>query len=100
MIFNDLRDFIKESEKLGELKLIEGADWDLEIGAITEWQSQPNTPLLLFDNIKDYPAGFRVMTNFATSPRRLAMAMGLPKTVEKPMDFVRGWREKLRIKNP
>lgn len=96
MAFYDLREFIRESEKLGEVKIIEGADWDLEIGAITEWQSQPNTPLLLFDKIKGYPPGYRVMSNFGTSPRRLRMAMGLPDTTEAPMDFVRGWREKLR----
>ncbi len=32
---NDLRDWIKEVEEAGELKRIEGAHWDLEIGGIT-----------------------------------------------------------------
>ena len=32
----DLRDFINQLSELGELELIEGADWNLEIGAITE----------------------------------------------------------------
>jgi len=32
----DLRNWIEEAEWLGELKRIEGADWDVEPGAITE----------------------------------------------------------------
>ena len=51
--FNDLREYFDEVKKLGEFKVIEGADWNLEIGAITELQCQiPDSPLLLFDNIK------------------------------------------------
>ncbi|OPY76294.1 MAG: hypothetical protein A4E65_03204 [Syntrophorhabdus sp. PtaU1.Bin153] len=33
-MFYDLREFIEESEKAGEVKVVEGADWDLEIGTI------------------------------------------------------------------
>ena len=36
MIFTDLRHYISTLEKLGQLKVIEGASCDLEIGAITE----------------------------------------------------------------
>lgn len=32
----DLRTWLAEVEKLGELKHVHGADWDLELGAISE----------------------------------------------------------------
>ncbi|MBI2854478.1 MAG: UbiD family decarboxylase [Chloroflexi bacterium] len=92
----DLREYIELAKGLGELKVIEGADWDLEIGAIVDWQSEPGTPLLLFDKVKGYKPGFRVMANFGTAPKRLALAMGLPPETERPMDFVKAWRDKLR----
>ena len=53
MIFTDLRDYISTLEKLGQLKVIEGASCDLEIGAITEMaNSQANSPAVLFDSIQ------------------------------------------------
>ena len=56
MVFNDLREFIAACEQRKDVKVIEEADWNLEIGLITEWQiSEPNNPLLLFKNIKGYP---------------------------------------------
>ncbi len=94
-MFNDLREYIKQVEELGELKVIEGADWDLEIGAITEWQARPDTPLLLFDKIKGYKAGYRVVTNLAATMRRVAFLLGLPEA-EKPMEFVKAWRDKIK----
>ena len=64
-MFNDLREFLKKAEELGQVNRIEGADWNLEIGNITELQlSVPNAPLLLFDKIKGYKPGYRIVTNF------------------------------------
>ena len=60
----DLREFLRGVEALGELKTVRKADWDLELGAITEISAaEPNPPALLFDDIKDYRRGFRVFTN-------------------------------------
>lgn len=79
MIFKDMREFIVQVERAGECKVLEGADWNLEIGLITEWQSYvPNSPMLVFDRIKGYPAGYRVVTNAFSSPLRTALALGLP----------------------
>ena len=36
MPFNDLREFIDAARKIGQVKEIHGADWNLEIGALTE----------------------------------------------------------------
>ncbi len=95
-VFNDLRDYIDGVKKLGQFKLIEGADWDLEIGAITELQSQiPDSPLLLFDNIKGYKSGYRVVSNVLNTYNRLALAFGLPLEA-RGMELVKAWRERMK----
>ena len=91
-MFNDVREFLKRAEELGQVNLIEGADWDVEIGHITELQlSVPdNRPLLLFDKIKGYKAGYRVITNFANTELLIELAMGLPLDA-KGLELVRIW---------
>ena len=64
----DLRKFIKHAESVGELEIIHGANADLEIGALFELSyDQLHPPVLLFDNIKDFPSGFRVLCNVRTA---------------------------------
>ena len=35
-MFNDLREWMIEADKLGELREVKGAHWDQEIGAVTD----------------------------------------------------------------
>ena len=60
----DLREFLQRAEAQGELTHIPGADWNLEIGAITESTSEliKEPPALLFDEIKGYAKGLRVLS--------------------------------------
>ena len=52
------------------LRHVTGADPRHELGGITEVAAGlPECPALLFDNIRDYPAGFRVFTNATTVGR-------------------------------
>ena len=71
---DDLRGWINKVEEAGELKRIDGAHWDLEIGGITalSWEKGLNSPALLFENIVDYPSGYRVVTNTISTPNRIA----------------------------
>lgn len=95
-MFNDLREFIKEADDLGQVKVIEGADWNVEIGTITELsQCKPDQPLLLFDRIKGYPAGYRTATNFLNNFKLIALAYGLPLEA-RGLDLVKAWRERVR----
>ncbi|HEX9446286.1 MAG TPA: UbiD family decarboxylase [Candidatus Binatia bacterium] len=74
----DLREFLRGVEKLGELKTVRHADWDREIGAITEISAAgANPPALLFDDIQGYPAGFRLLANMYQTQSRTALALGL-----------------------
>ncbi|MFC1870134.1 UbiD family decarboxylase [Chloroflexota bacterium] len=96
MLFNDLREFINEVERQGESKVVEGADWDLEIGYISEWRSSvPNNKLLIFDKIKDYPPGFRVATNLFSTLKRTTQALGLSPDIKR-LELVKELKEKLK----
>ncbi len=95
-MFNDLREFISKADELGECRVIEGADWDLEIGAIAALQSEiSESPLLVFDKIKGYPAGYRVVSNLATTPKRIALVFELPHEVNR-LELVKAMRDRLR----
>ena len=95
-MFNDLREFIAKAKELGELKLIEGADRDLEIGAITEWlASLPNPPALLFDHIPGFEAGCRVASNLFDTMTRTALVLGLSPQ-GSPKELIIEWREKIK----
>jgi UbiD family decarboxylase len=93
----DLREFIDRCKAIEEFKLIEGANWETEIGAIAHWQvADPHSPLLLFDKIKDYKQGYRVCCNMFRTIKREALALRLPLEAQSGMDLVRAWREKVK----
>src|SRR5437763_14198896 len=96
--YDGLRSFLAECERLGEVTVIRDADWNLEIGALTETTSEliDEPPALLFDEIKGYPKGFRVLSIPAASRRRMAVALGLPPDTPK-MEIVR--KAASRLKN-
>ena len=74
----DLRAWLSEIERLGELREVRGADWNLELGAISELNVKKDLPpALLFDEIRGYPKGFRVLTCSTSSPARLSSILRL-----------------------
>jgi 4-hydroxy-3-polyprenylbenzoate decarboxylase len=62
---------------MGELKVRKGAELDLEVGTISELNAKRKGPALLFDEFKDYPKGYRVLTCSLLTPRRLAFTLGI-----------------------
>jgi len=71
----DLRDFIKECEKVGELKRIKAeVDWDLEISHIAKFVEEKSGPALLFENVKGYKSP--VLTGAFGTTKRLAIILG------------------------
>jgi 4-hydroxy-3-polyprenylbenzoate decarboxylase len=79
--FDDLRSFIDASKSVERnWREILGANWDQEIGALTETTAEliAEPPMLLFDEIKDYPKGYRVASLVFASYRRCALLLGLP----------------------
>lgn len=93
---DDLREFISKVEKLGELRVIEGANWNLEIGAATYLVAKAsNPPAVLFDKVKDYPAGYRILTNPYATDKRMTLTLGLPLEVSR-LELVRKIRDRLK----
>ncbi|HEY1507190.1 MAG TPA: UbiD family decarboxylase, partial [Stellaceae bacterium] len=78
--YDGLRSFLARAEEYGEIATIRDADWNLEIGALSETTAEliPEPPALLFDEIKGYPKGFRILSLPTASRRRMAIALGLP----------------------
>ncbi len=75
MKYHDLRDFIKQLEKQGELKRISvPVDPYLEMTEICDRTLKQGGPALLFEN----PTGYNipVLANLFGTPRRVAMGMG------------------------
>ena len=96
MPFRDLREWQAAMEAQGEVRTVNGADWDVELGTIVDqYQRRMGLPALLFDNIKGYPPGYRVLANTLTSTRRIALTLGLPlDSNEKAV--IQAWRRYAR----
>src|SRR4029079_1540304 len=93
-MYQDLREFIAEVDKLGGLRRIDGADPHIEIGGITEVAAgMPECPALLFDRIKGYDAGFRIVSNTTVHPQRATLALGLDPSL-RPLDALKAWMAK------
>ena len=99
MKFNDMREFIETVDRMGELERIDNAHWNLEIGAITELMAEKRGPALLFDNILDYPAGYRILTNPFANKTRTALAIGVPTDLS-PTETLKAWRQRLKEFKP
>lgn len=92
----DLREWVESVRGLGLLKEIRGADWNLEIGAITDMNAKAGKHTLLFDAIKGHPEGHRVLTGALLDRTRVALSLGLPAPATD-MDLVRNLRMKLNF---
>ena len=100
--YNDLREWLEIVESFGQLKRIDGVDWNLEMGTLSELIAQGSkgpVPAVLYDKIKDYPEGFRVLFAQNASFKRMALALGLPLDFTD-LDLVRATRTKISQHNP
>src|SRR5215475_15740963 len=94
----DLRDLITRFESMGELKHIDDADPHLELSALCETITTryPGAePALLFDRIRGYQPGFRVMSGASNSFKRLAVVLGVP-VPERRLDIVKTYKARTK----
>lgn len=74
----DLRDWIREVEKLGEIKRLQGMSWERDIGMVTALlQRNDPSPCAIFEDIPGLRKGYRVLTNFFGA-KRANMTLGFP----------------------
>ena len=98
MPYTDLREWLEQVDAMGELRRIPGCDWNLEIGALAEVAGRgQDASALLFDNIKDYPEGHRVLVGMVESLKRAALTTNLPIDITRN-EFIAAWKE--RLNNP
>ena len=97
--YKDFRGFIEAAKKVSPWRLIEGADWNNEIGALIEATAElDERPMLLFDKIKDYPAGFRLVSLAFANYKRTALAFGIAPEKTK-LEVVRLLARKMKSGN-
>lgn len=101
MEYKDLREWLDRVDEMNELKVVEGVEWDLELGAVTDLvaKNRGTRWAALFDKIKGYPDGYRVLTGILNSTRRLALTVGLPTSLDD-LSFVEEWRQLLKNLKP
>jgi UbiD family decarboxylase len=100
-MYRDLREWIAAAEDLGELERLDGVNWDLEIGTVTELalRERRPPPAVLYDQIPGYPAGYRVLTGLANSPRRVALTLGMSTDLDS-RGLVDTWRQRIGSLEP
>ena len=84
--YRGLRDWIEQVDKIGELLKVNGAHWDREMGSITQMLTESGkgkAPAILFDEIPDYPKGYRTLYGQFSTIKRVALTLGLPLEYER-----------------
>lgn len=73
----DLRAFLAKIDAAGQLRTINGAALDTEVGALTELNGQRQGPALLFGGFEGYPAGYRVLSGAMLNAATFGAALGV-----------------------
>jgi 4-hydroxy-3-polyprenylbenzoate decarboxylase len=81
--YTDLRDWIEEADRLGEIKRLTGINWQREIGMVGAMlQRADPSPCAIFDEIPGIKPGFRVVVNFFGG-KRANVTLGFPAGLSK-----------------
>lgn len=69
--YEDLREWIAEAQKLGELQVVRGASWQKEIGMAADLvMHSDDAPCVVFDDVPGCEKGHRVLVNFFGGKRK------------------------------
>ncbi len=90
--YDDLREWLVEADKLGEVRYVNELSWEREIGMVTEMlhHTEP-APCAVFDKVPGCPEGFRVLTNFFGGKRQ-NMTLGFPEDMNR-LELSQGFLE-------
>ncbi len=81
--YNDLREWLAEAERLGEVRTVSHANWHEDIGLVAEAILRAeNGPCVVFDDVEGCPKGFRLLLNMFAGRRR-NMTLGFPTELTK-----------------
>jgi 4-hydroxy-3-polyprenylbenzoate decarboxylase len=81
--YHDLREWLAEAERLGEVVYADGLDVEEEIGMASELVMHPeDAPCVVFDDIPGFDKGYRILLNFFGGTRQ-NMTLGFPTDLDK-----------------
>ena len=81
--YDDLREWLAQAERLGEVRTVKGASWQEDIGLAAEAILRAeNGPCVVFDEVPGCPKGFRLLLNMFAGTRR-NMTLGFPDHLTK-----------------
>jgi UbiD family decarboxylase len=89
--YDDLRQWIEEARRLGEIKEVKGLDWQSEIGMVAEMAlHDDDAACFIFEEVPDTIKGSRVLVNFFGGKRK-NMTLGFPTDLSK-IELSEGFR--------
>src|ERR1700740_1672811 len=91
LAYHDLRQWLAEAQRLGEIRQVKGLAWQSEIGMLSEMAvRRDDAPCFLFEDVPDTIAGSRVLVNFFGGKRK-NMTLGFPTNLSK-VELSEGFR--------
>ena len=98
--YRGLRSWLDEVERMGQLRVVHGANAEEEIGAATDVLQHANeSPAAMFDQVPGYAPDFRVFVNGFVSTDRIALTLGLPLGLPKA-ELCETWRTRIKDLKP
>src|SRR5258708_23514311 len=83
IVYTDLREWIEEARKLGEIREVKGLSWQNDIGQAAEViLHDENAPCVVFEDIPGTLGGSKVLVNFFGGARH-RMTLGFPLHLSK-----------------
>lgn len=91
LAYHDLRQWIDEARKLGEIKEVSGLSWQQDIGLVSEMALRnDDAPCFIFKDVPGTIPGSRVLVNFFGGQRK-NMTLGFPTDLSK-IELSEGFR--------
>src|SRR3989442_8619012 len=90
LCYDDLRQWLEEARKLGEVKDVSGLTWQQDIGMVAGMVHDDGAPCFVFDAVRGTIKGSRVLVNFFGGKRK-NMTLGFPTDLGK-IELSEGFR--------
>jgi len=91
LAYDDLRQWLDEARRLGEVKQVSGLTWEQDIGMVSGVAMHDDgAPCFVFDDVPGTIAGSRVLVNFFGGKRK-NMTLGFPTGLSK-LELSEGFR--------
>jgi hypothetical protein len=91
LVYDDLRQWLDEARRLGEVKQVSGLSWQEDIGMVSGVAMHDDgAPCFVFDDVPGTIAGSRVLVNFFGGKRK-NMTLGFPTGLSK-LELSEGFR--------